>query len=126
MTEGIRQDSAEGNNGKWGSKLETGSKSVFLIYSNSVEFSRDVRKSDRISHVCYMPRPYSSFDLHSLTGLSNGRRVFSVWYEVKLPIQRALTSVFKSEATPPTKDRARFRGSRSIVISLRQVSFNQG
>jgi len=83
MTEGIRQDSADGNTGKWGRKLETGSKYVFLIYSNSVEFNRDIaKKSDRISHVCYTTRPYNFFDIHSLTGLSNGRRVFSVRYEV--------------------------------------------
>ena len=101
MTEGERQDSADGNNGKWGRKLETGSKSVFFSYSNSVEFNRDVGKiTEIISRVCYMLRPYNPFELHTLTGLSNGRRVFSVRYEVKLHIQRALTSVFKSEATP--------------------------
>jgi ribosomal protein S14 len=142
MTEGLRQDIADGNDGKWGRKLEMGSKSVFFIYSNSVEFNRDVGKNtEGISHVCYMPRPYNPFDLHSLTGLSNGRRVFSVRYEIKLHIQRALTSVFKSEATP-NESQSSIRSSRceicgrlsgirrgfipSTVVSLCQVSFNQG
>jgi hypothetical protein len=87
------KENADGNNWKWGRKLEKkGSKSVFLIYSNSVELNRDVEKNtERISHACYMPRPYNPFDPHSLPGLSNGRRVFSVRCEVKLHIQRTLT-----------------------------------
>jgi len=52
MSEGVRQDSADGNTGKWGRKLETGSKSVFFIYSNSVEFSRDVGKTLKQFPMC--------------------------------------------------------------------------
>jgi hypothetical protein len=45
MTEGVRQDSAVENSGKWSRKWETGSKSVFLIYPNSVEFNLDVGRN---------------------------------------------------------------------------------